>query len=144
MGEPKSLAADVGDVVTLKFLSRSEGDGVNADVEPRPARAEVVERRRHCFVLAHVAFQAKVRFELGRELSHPLAEALVLVGEGELGAFAAHRPCDAPGNRPLARNARDQGTFTVEKSHVAARSKTVMLIRRIRGECISRAGAASG
>ena len=52
-----------------------------------------------------------------RELADALLEALPLVAEGELGAFATAGLGDAVGDRPVRKDPGDQEAFAGEKSH---------------------------
>jgi len=54
---------------------------------------------------------------LGGEFGHAILEALALVAEGELGAFAPERPGDAVGDRPVRKDAGDEEALAGEKSH---------------------------
>src|SRR5690606_17948450 len=64
-------------------------------------------------------------------------ELVVLVGEGELRAFAVHRIGDAPRDRTLARDADDQRALAVQETHVSSaavfRSPKSSRMRRAHG-----------
>src|SRR5690606_37623143 len=71
-------------------------------------------------VLGNIHRAAEAATELvGHGLDARL-ELVPLVGERQLGALARHRLCDAPGDRALAREADDQHTLAVQKSHVSS------------------------
>ena len=71
--------------------------------------------------MRHVHRQHELGAEALRHLGDALLEALVLIGEGELGAFASHRGGDAVRDRTLGREPDDQGTLAGKKSHVNLR-----------------------
>ena len=83
----------------------------------RPGLAERGEHRLDLGVVGDVAVEDQRRAELGGELGDPLLEALALVAEGELGAFAAAGPGDAVGDRPVREDAGDEEALAGEKSH---------------------------
>ena len=67
--------------------------------------------------LGDVAVEDQRRAELGGELGDALLEALALVAEGELGAFAAAGLGDAVGDRAVREDAGDEEALAGEKSH---------------------------
>jgi len=69
-------------------------------------------------VVGDVAGENQRAVELGRELGEALLEALVLIGEGELGALAVAGLGNAVGDRMLGQKARDQNALVCKKSHV--------------------------
>ena len=72
---------------------------------------ERVERGR----VLHVGRQHDRRADALGERDHPAAEALALVGEGELGALRGEGPGDAPGDRMVVGDAEDQRALACEQ-----------------------------
>ena len=81
------------------------------------ASAEGGEQGLDLRVVGDVAVEDERRAELGGEFGDALLEALALVAEGQLGAFAAAGPGDAVGDRAVRQHAGDEEAFAGEKSH---------------------------
>ncbi len=105
-------------------LARREADRVHEDVETIPVLAEIGEQRFDLRVARDVAGQHDIRAESLGGFVDARLELVVDVGERELRAFAMHRVGDAPGDRAVADDARDQCALAVQKSHEASRQKT--------------------
>ena len=100
--------------------SRSSGRSRRRSARPRPAR-----RTSPSIWASSATSQSKtrVRAELGGEFGDPLLEALALVAEGELRAFAAAGPGDAVGDRAVRQDAGDEEALAGEKSHASGASR---------------------
>src|SRR5690606_6282643 len=134
VSNPEALAAHGVDVAAFELIGRRERDRVNEDVEAvRPAPGELTEARVDLSVVRDVERQHEVAAELCGEAAHALGELVGLVRERELGAFALHGLCDAPGDRAIARDADDQGALTGEKTHRYPSSCKPGSIRRMGG-----------
>ena len=90
------------------------------DVETVPVVVQVGEYGFDLLVGTDIAGQEDVGLGLGRELSHPFLELVVLVGVGDLGAFPVHGLGDAPGDGTIAGDADDQCPFSCQESHVSS------------------------
>ena len=102
---------------------------LHGGVLPRHVGVQVAAENRHAKLLARlehrvdlgvvgdVAVEDEGRAELGGEFGDAILEALALVAEGELGAFAPERPGDAVGDRPVRKNAGDEEALAGKKSH---------------------------
>ena len=105
-------------------LRRGEGlepsandGGMHQPVETVPLLAELLEEAGDLRVVLHVERVDQAAAEVGGELGDAVLEAVVLIGEGELGAFAVHGLGDAVGNRTVAEQTGDEDSFAGEKAH---------------------------
>ena len=118
VGDPERLARQAFEEVAgdrlLAARSRSSGRSRRSSARPRRGAAN---RRVDLGVVGDVAVEHELRAELGGELGDPLLEALALVAEGQLGAFAAAGAGDAVGDRAVRQHAGDQEALAGEKSH---------------------------
>ena len=118
VGDPERLARQAfEEVAGDRFAwarSRSSGRSRRRSARPAPRAAN---RRVDLGVVGDVAVEDQRRAELGGELGDALLEALALVAEGQLGAFAAAGPGDAVGDRAVRQHAGDEEALAGEKSH---------------------------
>ena len=117
MREREALAREAVEELALQRLARREADRMHEDVEAVPAPPEFGEHRFDLRVAGHVQRQHDVGTELARRLVDAVLEPVVLVREGEAGAFAVHRLGDAPGDRAMAGDADDECALALEESH---------------------------
>ena len=71
----------------------------------------------HLRVFSHVHGQANGAVEAGGHVDYAVLQALVLVGEGELGSFALERLGDAVGDGTVAGEANDECALAGHESH---------------------------
>ena len=81
------------------------------------APRKVQERPRDLAVLRHLAGQRRFRAQLARHLLGPLAKALVLVGQRDLGAFAPGDFRDAVGDGAIGEEPGDEDVLAGEQRH---------------------------
>ena len=117
MSGAEALAVGGLDEAAGERLARREGDRVDDDVEAVPLVLEAGEGLVDLLVEGHVHRQDGLRSELGAEVDDAILDAVVLVGEGQLGAFALHGPRDAPGDGPFGGESDDQGLLSGQESH---------------------------
>src|SRR5690606_23916302 len=99
-------------------LARGERDRVHQDVEASfPVLAELFEQRRDLGIVGDVERERRTAAQPGRDLVDARLQLLVLVGEGELGAFAVHGLGNAVGDRTRAGDAGDQCTVALQDTH---------------------------
>ena len=91
-------------------------------VELRPRFAELREGALDLCVVGDVELEGEPGAELGGVLGDALLEALALVAEGELGAFAVAGTRDAIGNRAVVQHAGDQEALAGQESHGVSHS----------------------
>ena len=117
MGDRVRFPGERIQIVSLECLARRERHRVHDDVEsvpPLPKRLECVLDVR---IARDIAFENDVRVHVGGKPGDAFAKPLVLTGERELRALSMHGARDSPGDRTIAGNAEDQGSFALQKSH---------------------------
>ncbi|NJK43357.1 MAG: hypothetical protein HC933_03055 [Pleurocapsa sp. SU_196_0] len=92
-------------------LARRKGDRMHKAVELRPMLAKLRKQSLDLGVLGNVAVKGQYGAEFGRRFGHALLEALALVAERQLGAFAVAGAGNAIGQRAVVQNAGDQQAF---------------------------------
>jgi hypothetical protein len=117
--DAETVARHGVDEGALQFLARREGYRMHHDVDAVPALTQRRKRGRDLRVLGHVHRQRDVAAALGGEFLDPLAQLVILVGEGEFGALPVHGLGDAGGDRAVARNTHHKCAFSSQKSHRA-------------------------
>ena len=92
---------------------------MDEDVEAlRPALAELLEARCDLRIVGDVERQDDIAAQFGGRFLYPRKQLLVLVGEGQFGAFAVHGFGDAAGDRTLAGDSGDQCALALQETHV--------------------------
>ena len=86
-------------------------------VETVPLFTKSGKAGRDLFVARHVHFKADVAAELMRKFSNAVTETFAHVGEGEIGAFATARACNAVSNRTVGKNTGNQNFLALQKAH---------------------------
>src|SRR5260370_28323260 len=87
-------------------------DRVNREIESTPALADSGKNRFEASLLGDVALHNEVAAGALRERSHPLAERLTLIGEGQRSAMSMQRLCDPPGDPTLVGDTHAEALFT--------------------------------
>ena len=87
------------------------------DIQAVPIVVQLLEDPDDLLVTADVAGKRNLGFAFARQFFHPAAQLLVLVGKGEICAFALHGRGNTPGNRAVARQADDECALALQKSH---------------------------
>ncbi len=118
MRDAERLARQAVEKIARDRLARRKGDRVHQAVERTPFPAQLGEERSDLGVAGDVAGKRKTAAELARHLGDAVLEALVLVGERELGALAPGGLGDAVGDRAIGEQAGDQDALAGEKTHL--------------------------
>lgn len=125
MGDAEALAGGHRGEVAVELIAWSESDGVDDDVQAVPVLAQGGEHRFDLAVVGHVwEAQLRPRAPATGELLHPAPELVVLVGEGQFGAFPVHGGGDAGSDGELAGDSDDQARFPVRNPMVRSLSAT--------------------
>jgi hypothetical protein len=98
-------------------LARRKADRVDEAVELRPGLAQLVEEGGHLLVAADIAVEDELGIEFGGELGDAVLEALALIAERQLSAFAVAGAGDAVSDGAVGQHARDQQPLAGEKAH---------------------------
>src|SRR5690606_34393782 len=120
VGNLETFAGGDFSEVAIQLIARCEAHRVNDTVQAVPLFAQLCEDVDDIVVIGHVAREAQLRTRApaSGEFFNAALELVVLVSEGELGAFAVHGGGDARGDRQLAGDTDDQDALTGEKTHV--------------------------
>src|SRR5260370_4464595 len=92
-------------------------DRVHREIESTPTLADSGKNRFEAPLLDDVALHNEVAAGALRERSHPLAERLTLIGEGQRSAMSMQRLCDPPGDRTLVGDTHDEALFIRHQRH---------------------------
>ena len=117
MCEGKVFAGAAFEETPFDGFARGEGDGVDEAVQPAPLFAKTGEDGVDFGVACHVAGQEDFAAKFGAHFFDARFEFVVLVGEGEFGAFAVHGLGDAVGDGEVAGKAGDEDFFAAEEAH---------------------------
>ena len=115
--DAKGVACEAVEEITVERIAWRVGDRMHKCVQPVPVLAELIEQGRDLPVILDVERKQQCAAELACQLCHTLEEALVLVSERELGAFAMHGLGNAVCNRAVAQQTSDQDSLADEKAH---------------------------
>ena len=93
MGDFEAITGNRVHVIAVQLVARGETDGVDDAVQAVPLLAQGFEDLGDLLVVGHVAGEAQLGAgaPAGGEFLDAALELVVLVGEGELGAFAVER-----------------------------------------------------
>ena len=117
VGDAKRLAAGVHEFAFQRGLGR-ERHRVQEQMQPAEFFADGFEDTGDFLVLRHVARQdERVRAERAGEFRDVFLDAIALIRERELRAFARPRLRDGPGNGALVGDAEDDSEFSVKQWH---------------------------
>ncbi|MNP44841.1 hypothetical protein D3C76_1387180 [compost metagenome] len=124
MGDAEAVTGGDFGEVAIQLVARGEAHGVDDAVQAIPLLAEGFEYRDDFLVVGNVTGEAQVGAGAPArgKLFHAALQLFVLVGEGELGAFAVHGCSDARCDGQFAGYANDQYALTGEKTHVLSSS----------------------
>ena len=117
MGNTEGFARNAVQEVTFDGFGRRISDGVNEAVEAVPALTEFDEQIVDLLVAADIDRNGDVTAEFGSEFLDAVFEALVLVGECQLRAFAVAGLGNAVGDGMLGKQTGDQNLLVGEKAH---------------------------
>ena len=126
MGHAEVLAGGAFQEVTGDGFARGIGDGVDKAVEAvGPVLADALHQGVDLFVFGHIAGEDQRGAEFGRHFGDAVLEAVVLVGESQLGALGAALFGDAVGNRAVGEQAEDEDALAGQKTcvHMSPRGK---------------------
>jgi len=120
VGNTKAFAGGDFGEVAVQLVARRETYRVDDAVQAVPLLAQGFENLGDLFVVGYVTGEAQLGAgaPAGGEFFDAALELVVLVGEGQFGAFAVHGGSDARGNRQFAGDANDQYALTGEKTHI--------------------------
>ncbi len=82
------------------------------EIETAPALRHCREHQIEALFRTDIGLEYKIAVEALRQRSHPLAQRLALIGEGEFGAVVTQGFGDAPGDRALVGDTHDQALLT--------------------------------
>ena len=105
------LPAGVG-VAASEFVAVGKADAMDQKIEAAPGRRQLGKHRLDRGQILDVASVDMIRgAEFFGERRDPLAKRVVLIGEGEIGAFCGQSLGYAPGDRVIIRDAHHQAAF---------------------------------
>ena len=119
MGDLETVTGGHGGEVAVQLVAGGEADRVDDAIQAIPLLRQRGEHGFDLGVIGDIARKAQLGIgtPAGGEFFDATLELLVLVGEGQLGAFAVHGRGDAGGDGQLAGDADDENALTGEKSH---------------------------
>ena len=117
VGTDEALAGQVVQIPPFQMIARREGDGMDDAVQAVPALAQFLEYALDLGVVTHVQGQHDVGTHFSGGGLDALLQLVVLIGEGELRAFAVHGLGGAPGDGTVAGDADDEDLLVVQKAH---------------------------
>src|SRR5215468_895673 len=99
------------DVFALQLVLVREGNGVDDEIKPAPALVDSSEHGVDAGVVHDVAGYDEIDADRLCQRRNPLAESVTLIGEGQLGPRGGNSARNAPGDRPLVRDAHDEAAL---------------------------------
>ena len=111
------LAADALEKIAGDGFARCERQGVHQAVEAVPMFSQLLKQLGDLGIARDFAGQRGHRTQLLRHVLGAIAEALVLVGESNLRAFAPRRLGNAVGDRAVGEEAGDEDALAGEQGH---------------------------
>ena len=121
MGDAERVARQAVEEVAGNRFARRKSDRMDEAVELRPGFAQLPECALDLRVVGDVEVEDELGAELGGVLGHALLEALSLVAERQLGAFAVAGPGDAVGDGAVVQDAGDQKALAGQESHAVSK-----------------------
>ncbi len=113
----EGLAARAFKEVAGDRFARREGERMDQAVQAVPMGFQLLKQSLYFRIAGHFAGQRDRGAELFRHVLGALTEALVLVGEGDLRAFAPRHLGDAVGDRAVGEEPGDEDALAREQSH---------------------------
>ena len=118
LGDVEILAAG-GDEITFEGIAWRVGHRVNEEIKFAPPLGQLLESRLDLGIVRHIQGQQQGRvLQLLGQFRHILAEALVLIAEGKVGAIFRAFLGDGPRDGPLVGHAHDQAAHTFHQHRI--------------------------
>ncbi len=118
MSDLKTLTRDALDIGAGELVAGREADRVDEHLEAVPVLAQCLEEIVNLGVERDIQGIGHGRAEFLGHFFNAWFQLVVLIGEGELSAFAGEGLGNAPGDRALACEPHDQRTLSSHESHI--------------------------
>jgi hypothetical protein len=120
MRDAETISRETAQKVATDRFAWGIGNGVDETVEGSPGLGQLRKGAFDLLITGDIELDHQLGVEFGGKVIDPVAEALTLVAEGQLGPFAVAGLGHAIGDGTIVQQTGDQQSLAGEKTHVGS------------------------